>query len=253
MDLLANMWVAPERGRLKGTTESLARLCRCDDDDMAAAIEELENTGAANVTRNGKVTGSHKNITVACRRMLRDEAARKSNADRQSRHREKLSHEDNAENNDEVTPPSASAVSATASAPAQNNNSVTNESLENPPTKKRRRRQDKPENPEAAAVYDHWLASDIPREVTPQRKQSVINIGHLFDEGHTADDLKAAADNYATEIALTGKTTCFYVVSNFYGTKAYYAAYLPGVWKPPEGTKKGSILDALRENDNVDA
>ena len=72
----------------------------------------------------------------------------------------------------------------------------------------------------------------MPRERTPVRGRSIENIGKRLKAGKTVAELKAAADNYATEVA--GQTKCFYVVSNFYGRAAYYKGYLPGVWTPPE-------------------
>ena len=119
IDMLANMWVARQRGKLEGTIQSIARLCRCSESEALEAINELEQTSTADimrsVTRNGKVTGCHKKVTLGCRRMLREEAERKSNADRQKRHREKESRKSNGNSNTEVTFPSASSSSSSSS------------------------------------------------------------------------------------------------------------------------------------------
>ena len=109
-DMLCAMWIAPNRGKLENITpESLSRIARCTADEADRALQELEESGAASVTRNGKVTECHKKVTVVCRRMAREEKERKDNADRQKRHRGKRNAESNSGSNTDVTPPSASA------------------------------------------------------------------------------------------------------------------------------------------------
>lgn len=108
MDLLSNMWSAPERGRLDGTEKGFAQVCRCTERQMHVALTELERTQTASVTRNGKVTDRHTKVTVVNRRMWREEEERKSNAGRQMRHREKKKRKCHGKNNGKVTPPSPS-------------------------------------------------------------------------------------------------------------------------------------------------
>ena len=70
IDLLAAMWVAPYRGRLSDMTfEEVARTARCTAAEAETAIDELERTRTASVTRYKKMTACHKNVTVECRRM----------------------------------------------------------------------------------------------------------------------------------------------------------------------------------------
>lgn len=112
IDLLCAMWFAPERGRLKGTPRSLARLARCTAQEMIRAIKELGLHGAATVTCNANVTLCNTDVTLENRRMMRDEKVRVQTRFRVDRHRAKPC---NAPSNAEVTPPSAvSAVSASA-------------------------------------------------------------------------------------------------------------------------------------------
>lgn len=68
-------------GVIAGTREQLAQVCRCQAVHVASAIEELDITGAADVTeRNGVVT-------VVCRRMKREAKARKDSMLRVQKHR----------------------------------------------------------------------------------------------------------------------------------------------------------------------
>jgi len=109
IDLLANMWVASNRGLLTGTVEQLSRMCRCSQEEMNETIDTIRVLKVARVTLcNGKVT-------VVNRRMRRDEVERKSNADRQKRYRHKHNAKGNVKSNGKITSYSASA-SASASA-----------------------------------------------------------------------------------------------------------------------------------------
>jgi len=119
IDLLAAMWVAPDRGKLtKLTFDELARTARCTAAEAETAIDELERTGTASVTRYKSVTAMLSKVTVECRRMVRDENERNSNAERQKRYRENKNYPAAAKSNAKVTPPLASA-SASASASTQ--------------------------------------------------------------------------------------------------------------------------------------
>ena len=83
IDLLANMWVAPERGKLRGTPAALARLCRCFEREMQGALDELHRTAAADVVETEGV------YIVSCRRMVAEDKARMAGAKRQARFRER--------------------------------------------------------------------------------------------------------------------------------------------------------------------
>lgn len=72
MDLLCAMHELDRSGQVTGTTEQLARACRCTASEMSAAIAELGETKTANISeREGK-------ITVINRRMLAEFQERES-------------------------------------------------------------------------------------------------------------------------------------------------------------------------------
>lgn len=84
IDLIAAMHIDGREGEITATEVQLARLCRCSPDQVLAAIDELESTGAAQVTRAGNGL-----VTVLCRRMAREAKARSQALERVKRHREK--------------------------------------------------------------------------------------------------------------------------------------------------------------------
>ncbi|AMV18235.1 hypothetical protein [Planctomyces sp. SH-PL14] len=65
MDILCSIHDARGDGTVSGTVEQLSRECRCTPDEMAEAVEDLEQTGAAEVAHEGEI------VTVKCRRMAR--------------------------------------------------------------------------------------------------------------------------------------------------------------------------------------
>lgn len=80
-DAICAMHDSDRTGRLSGTSEQLARICRSTLAEMQPAIAELKATGAATVTeRNGVVT-------LICRRMEREHKDRVAARKRQQRHR----------------------------------------------------------------------------------------------------------------------------------------------------------------------
>lgn len=95
MDMLMAMYILDRFGKLSGTTEELARLCRCSTSDVSSAIAELQATGAADVTeRNGRVT-------VINRRQLRESQERENTRIRVKKYRDKESC--NGDGNADVT------------------------------------------------------------------------------------------------------------------------------------------------------
>lgn len=80
-DLISYMHVADQSGTLAGTVEQLARFGRCSASEMAAALDELAQTGAADVTKKRAV------VTVINRKMSREFLKRQSDAARQLRSR----------------------------------------------------------------------------------------------------------------------------------------------------------------------
>lgn len=84
IDLLCVMHEAGRVSQLRGTVEQLARLARCSPADFAHALTELQTHKVADVTeRNGVVT-------VACRRLKREEKTRISACLRKQKQRGKL-------------------------------------------------------------------------------------------------------------------------------------------------------------------
>lgn len=81
MDAVCAMHASGRAGELTGTTDQLARACRCLPAEMCDAIADLKTTGAATITeRNGFVT-------LVNRRMKREAGKRKLNLERQKKHR----------------------------------------------------------------------------------------------------------------------------------------------------------------------
>ncbi len=82
-DWLCNMHALDRSGVITGSREILARLGRCSAVQVDAALQNLKDTNAADITeRNGVVT-------VINRRMKREFSARKTGSDRVQRHRER--------------------------------------------------------------------------------------------------------------------------------------------------------------------
>jgi len=83
LEFLLHMMDSPTPGRISGTQESLGRLIGATPKELESFFAEVSLHKFANVTkRNGK-------ITLENRRMLREEKARRDNAERQRRHRRK--------------------------------------------------------------------------------------------------------------------------------------------------------------------
>ena len=106
IDLLCAMYESDTPGTLTGTTEMLARLCRCSESEMQAAVNEL------GVTKTLRVTHCHKNITLESRRLIRESKGKENNKIRQQKYRR------NARCNEKVTPSSSSSTSVTLIVPS---------------------------------------------------------------------------------------------------------------------------------------
>lgn len=83
IDLICAMHELGRVGELRGTTEQLARLARCQPAELESALTELQTTGAADVTERNKI------VTVENRRMKKEHNERNGNALRQERFRAK--------------------------------------------------------------------------------------------------------------------------------------------------------------------
>lgn len=96
IDAIAAMHECGRSGALSGSPEQLSRVLRCTESALMAAIDDLQATGAADVTsRNGI-------ITLNNRRMQREDKERQGNRLRQDRYRKKK--DDNGDNNADITP-----------------------------------------------------------------------------------------------------------------------------------------------------
>jgi len=102
IDCLCFMWESSERGKLVGTPESLSRLLGITPEEFKAFLDEIMLLDV------GDVTLCNKKVTLANRRMVRDENARNNTKKRVQRHRQKRC---NGTCNGDVTPPSSSSSS----------------------------------------------------------------------------------------------------------------------------------------------
>jgi len=82
MDALCAMHDNNRSGQLQGSVAALARVCRCTPDEMQEALEELEQTGAADVQACNAL------VTLINRRMLTEASERLKTAERVSKHRQ---------------------------------------------------------------------------------------------------------------------------------------------------------------------
>ena len=83
INLLCAMWWAPERGVLTGTVEELRRLVKANPRQFSQFLQDVSGLKFADLQT------SDTSVTLISRRMVREEKARKSGAERQARMREK--------------------------------------------------------------------------------------------------------------------------------------------------------------------
>ncbi len=103
INALCFMWEAPERGKLTGTRESLARLLGATTGEMEEFLAEASALNFADVTE------SNKKVTLENRRMVKEEKERQATKLRVRKHR------GGGTSNTEVTPPSSSSSSSSSS------------------------------------------------------------------------------------------------------------------------------------------
>lgn len=80
--IVCAMWRSAGRGKISMPLAGFCRLLGTTEAEASSVIDELIKTGICNA-----VTGHDKNITLTCRRMVREEKHRNSNALRQKRYR----------------------------------------------------------------------------------------------------------------------------------------------------------------------
>lgn len=117
-DLIFAMHELGRSGQVTGTVEQLCRICRCTAAEMAAALEELKTTKAANISeRDGKVT-------VINRRMSREQEERLSARERKQKQRGK------SDVTDESRKSHANVTATSSCSSSLTNTSVSNETAE---------------------------------------------------------------------------------------------------------------------------
>lgn len=82
VDFICVMHESDRSGVMRGTRQMLARLVRCSTDELSSALNEYQLCATADITEDDNGV-----VTVVNRRMKREANARKTDADRQSRHR----------------------------------------------------------------------------------------------------------------------------------------------------------------------
>lgn len=85
--LISHMHISGMKGELTANISSLARSCRCSDSELLTLLDELKNTGTADVLL--RVTNDNTTVTVINRRMKREDKVRQDAALRAKKHREK--------------------------------------------------------------------------------------------------------------------------------------------------------------------
>ena len=83
--IICKLWFSNKRGSLTRTADQWARILRVDNSEALRILTKLKDEKIADVTFCH--TESNGDITVECRRMIRDEKTREYNRIRQQRHR----------------------------------------------------------------------------------------------------------------------------------------------------------------------
>lgn len=116
--LCCKLWWSDTRGEAEKTAEQWGRILRVEREKAEEILNYIKNE------KIGDVTFGNKKVTVACRRMVRNEKKRKATRDRVARHRENQKQGCNAECNTDVTPPSSSSSSSSV-----HNNNIPHQKL----------------------------------------------------------------------------------------------------------------------------
>lgn len=96
IDALCYMWEAPERGKLAGTPEEMAKLLRATNGDFTQFMNDVKRHKFATVTIRDN------EVTLINRRMFREQKSKENHALRQDKYRVRQ------KSDNEVTPPSPS-------------------------------------------------------------------------------------------------------------------------------------------------
>jgi hypothetical protein len=123
IELLAHMHESETPGKLEGTYLNFARMCRCTEEEIKAAILELQETKTATViigsnAESQKVTQrSNVKVTVINRRMFKAFKDKQDAARRQSefRARKREVTQESQQSNEDITSPSSTSTSTSTS------------------------------------------------------------------------------------------------------------------------------------------
>lgn len=159
--ILCHLYLADRRGKMRATTEEWASIFGADKVTTECVLNEIK------IKKVGSVTFCHGDVTVSCRRMVREEKIRKIERIRQKRHRGKL---DNAS----VTPPVTPKYSAPASSFATDCNRLPLQDKEkdlppenpggvSPDSRKKRGRPKLPPDPRVKKFID-WFCVQYEKE-----------------------------------------------------------------------------------------
>ena len=104
---LCRMWHAENCGSISGTKTQLCRILACNEEEFENFKIEILQTNFGNLTESNKI------LTLANRRMEKDEKVRKSNAERQKQHYAKGKQKPDIIPNGNLTAPPSSSSSTT--------------------------------------------------------------------------------------------------------------------------------------------
>lgn len=166
IDLLCAMHELDRSGQVTGTTDQLARICRCTASEMSAAIAELKDTKTAQISeRDGR-------ITVTSRRMSRECHERDSARERKQNQRSKS-----------AGPPASRDRHADVTSYSSSSSSISASNAHSPPSSVRGARAgDLPEgvldHPVIRAYWDQFRVEEIPSIATQERAmRDVVDLG----------------------------------------------------------------------------
>jgi len=179
VDLLCAMYEQDHdrTGIIQGTLEQLARVCRCNVSELRNALDELEKTGAANVTFPLHVTPGNSEITVTSRRLYREHIQRTSTAERVAKHREKRKCNDALSVSVSVSTSKQGKVVEQKEVDSQGASTAVSASVD--------------------LVFDYWRVTlkHATAKLTPKRR---AKIAARLKDGYTVEDIKAGIDGNAS-------------------------------------------------------
>jgi len=189
MDLLCAMHENDRSGQITGTTDQIARLCRCTAVDLDHAISELQTTKTADVTKR------HEIVTIINRRMSREYKDRVS-----ARERKRLERDRNASIqgcHTDVTP-SRARLSSSSSSTTKENTPLSppppKKSVCDPAKKYRDRFTDEGKRlHEEALNVLHYLNEQADRHLPDNYNGLSVIVDRLHD-GYSVESLKQIID-----------------------------------------------------------